>query len=504
MSKTKAPDPAQALLVQALEDIIEPFAYIERTLPEGYRLDGCAALQQINSREFYARIAKEALAAYRARAIPAPEGGVREALKLMLDTFPVPIMTCAEDIWHQQRAIDAARTALAAPAPQATDAELERRTGEPHVDGWPLVSGLPPAPAEGDDMLEPLIYAAIMYRGMPKTIGDFEQAAANVADMLKRRAQPKLTSVCHMECDGCLDAGKCAVPAPATGDTNGRRNELRPAVHGRVAVGDYTSGALADLLWASPDVMSLNAELGLTMDQLVKLAQALSKAVPNVQPKGTAVPQGPRTEFVLNELRSALSAMTTFFGMDEDEASKPTFDKARQALNYAEIVMRPLEPWERQSLEDFRACVHRWHEKAVAKGYDGVEAMCDTALPYGTRDLRLVAQAPAPGADRPLPAELGEWLTAIGELYIAMGRPPFEATEPTMGVVETLREAAKRVATIEGLQQAVAAGFPVVARWTKNAKDGAPRARVWVQFEDGGPEVEFASGTQAPAVGDGQ
>lgn len=33
--------------------------------------------------------------------------------------------------------------ALAAPALQATDAELERRTGEPHVDGWPLVSGLP-------------------------------------------------------------------------------------------------------------------------------------------------------------------------------------------------------------------------------------------------------------------------------------------------------------------------------------------------------------------------
>ena len=30
-----------------------------------------------------------------------------------------------------------------------TDAELERRTGEPHVDGWPLQSGLPPpAPAK--------------------------------------------------------------------------------------------------------------------------------------------------------------------------------------------------------------------------------------------------------------------------------------------------------------------------------------------------------------------
>jgi hypothetical protein len=25
------------------------------------------------------------------------------------------------------------------------DAELESRTGEPHIDGWPLYSGLPPA-----------------------------------------------------------------------------------------------------------------------------------------------------------------------------------------------------------------------------------------------------------------------------------------------------------------------------------------------------------------------
>ena len=123
------------------------------------------------------------------------------------------------------------------------------------------------------------------------------------------------------------------------------------------------------------------------------------------QPKGAAVPQGPRTEFVLNKLRSALSAMTTFFGMDEDEASKPTLDKARQALDYAEIVMRPLEPWERQSLEDFRACVRRWHEKAVAKGYDGVESMCDTALPYGTRDLRLVSASTAPAESPAAPSD---------------------------------------------------------------------------------------------------
>lgn len=48
-----------------------------------------------------------------------------------------------------------------------------------------------------------------------------------------------------------------------------------------------------------------------------------------------------------------------------------------------------------------------------------------------------------------LPEALGEWLTATGELYIAMGRPKFEATEPTLGVVETLREAVKRLAELQ-------------------------------------------------------
>lgn len=69
--------------------------------------------------------------------------------------------------------------------------------------------------------------------------------------------------------------------------------------------------------------------IGIVLDLLDEMepevtALAAAPAAPSVQ-------TGPRTEFVLNELRSALLAMTTFFGMDEDEASKPTFDKARQA-----------------------------------------------------------------------------------------------------------------------------------------------------------------------------
>lgn len=53
---------------QALRDILDPIGYMERGLEEGYRLDGHAALQQMNTREFYVRLAREALAASEAAA----------------------------------------------------------------------------------------------------------------------------------------------------------------------------------------------------------------------------------------------------------------------------------------------------------------------------------------------------------------------------------------------------------------------------------------------------
>lgn len=69
--------------------------------------------------------------------IPAPEGGpADDQLDAIADAH-------RWDTREGRRAM--LRAALAA---QPSDAELERRTGEPHVDGWPLVSGLP-APAEG-------------------------------------------------------------------------------------------------------------------------------------------------------------------------------------------------------------------------------------------------------------------------------------------------------------------------------------------------------------------
>ena len=40
------------------------------------------------------------------------------------------------------------------------------------------------------------------------------------------------------------------------------------------------------------------------------------------------------------KLRSALSAMLTHMGMDEDEWNKPTFDQAREALKETEWIKR--------------------------------------------------------------------------------------------------------------------------------------------------------------------
>ena len=67
---------------------------------------------------------------------------------------------------------------------------------------------------------------------------------------------------------------------------NGRRNEFRSDVHGGVAVGGdpdstldcFDASSLSDTLWRSDEVMSLNAELGLSIDQLVQLTHAIDAA----------------------------------------------------------------------------------------------------------------------------------------------------------------------------------------------------------------------------------
>lgn len=68
------------------------------------------------------------------------------------------------------------------------------------------------------------------------------------------------------------------------GEINGRHDGLRPFVYGgvpvcdraKLATADRGASSLIDALWASEEVMALNAELGLTMEQLVRLVRAIS------------------------------------------------------------------------------------------------------------------------------------------------------------------------------------------------------------------------------------
>jgi hypothetical protein len=114
------------------------------------------------------------------------------------------------------------------------------------------------------------------------------------------------------------------------------------------------------------------------------------------------------------------------------------------------------------------------------------------------KEMIAMVRASLAAAQAPAPAQ-GSWVSAedvqrlARDLDIAINGEAGAATAPQLCDV---------VAQAVGIMEARRAEFPVVARWTGGAKDAGPRARVWVQFEDGGAEVEFAPATlQAPAVG---
>jgi len=121
-----------------------------------------------------------------------------QALERMLECFPVPIKgTCAEDGAWQARTVEAARADLAAYRSQS--------------------------PAEAhDNVLVPLAVLEDASSAIGNFVsdhgwGDSDMQALDNLDAYiaqhKAKPQPKgLTSVCHIECDGCLDAGKCAFP----------------------------------------------------------------------------------------------------------------------------------------------------------------------------------------------------------------------------------------------------------------------------------------------------
>lgn len=131
-------------------------------------------------------------------AIPAPEGGPRSqftvddwdggriAIQDADFTFDAALEVTgdfedrADKREYAERLCAILNTALAAHPVEKTGAVVELAGVE---------TGQVKAPAEGDGMLETLVYAAMMHNGKPKTVAEFERAAANVADMLQRRAE---------------------------------------------------------------------------------------------------------------------------------------------------------------------------------------------------------------------------------------------------------------------------------------------------------------------------
>ncbi len=78
-------------------------------------------------------------------------------------------------------------------------------------------AGQAPAVTHGSDMLEPLIYAAMMHNGKPKTVAEFERVAANVADMLQRRAadaHEKPVASIYISADGSREFDDWRVDLP--------------------------------------------------------------------------------------------------------------------------------------------------------------------------------------------------------------------------------------------------------------------------------------------------
>jgi hypothetical protein len=103
-------------------------------------------------------------------------------------------------------------------------------------------------------------------------------------------AAARISVECPTPAEAAYRAMLAASPANADSKESeiGRVDELRCGVHGDLLLRSRSTAALVgvsgaslvDALWESEAVMSLNAELGLTMDQLVRLAKSMLTAAP--------------------------------------------------------------------------------------------------------------------------------------------------------------------------------------------------------------------------------
>lgn len=155
------------------------------------------------------------------------------------------------------------------------------------------------APAEGDGMLKPLIYAAMMHNGKPKTVAEFERAAANVADMLQRRAEVthnKPVASIYISDDGSREFDDWRVDLPPGNHqlfTAPRPDQPQPESlphPGAPEAEEMIEKLLAE--YNRPSNMKNAARAGyMAAKRLLQHARqplpATDDAEPNVQPKGT-------------------------------------------------------------------------------------------------------------------------------------------------------------------------------------------------------------------------
>lgn len=254
--------------------------------------------------------------------------------------------------------------------------------------------------AEGDEMLEPLIYAAMMHNGKPKTLAEFERAAANVADMLQRRAavtHAKPVASIYISADGSreFDDWRVDLP-PGNHQLFTAPRSAQPQPEQLPHPGTPEAEEMIDKLLAEynrPANMKNAARAGyMAARRLLQNARqplpATDDAEPNVQPKGI-------TSVCHMECDACLDAgKCAFPGKPAEPVRYPHPDEDDAVTLWAEI--------------------HRL--RAAVQGPDGYATWQDAATAERVR--RVAAEKALAACPSPAPAPSAARLTQDGKLHV--------------------------------------------------------------------------------------
>lgn len=228
------------------------------------------------------------------------------------------------------------------PSSDLVDALIKKSTPESAIGR--MRDALAQAPAEGDGMLEPLIYAAMMHNGKPKTVAEFERAAANVADMLQRRAEVthnKPAASIYISDDGSREFDDWRVDLPPGNHqlfTAPRPGQPQP--ESLPHPGSPEADKMLDALLAEygqPVNMKNAARAGyMAARRLLQHARqplpATDDAEPNVQPKGMQA--APESEAIRMAYKTGYDEgySDASDGMVDHDAAEEGWQQYREAL----------------------------------------------------------------------------------------------------------------------------------------------------------------------------